>query len=136
MESLTARYFLKVALQRLTGAEEIMDKLRLTLEAHYIGGYAVECSLKALILSLTPSAEREGMIRQLTRGAINHDTEHLRGLLKGRGLDLPLELVKRMRRLDGTTDLRYGIGRRDTGETRAFLNTARAIFDWAEQQTP
>jgi hypothetical protein len=50
MQPVTARDFLKVSLQRLTGAEEIMDRLRLTLEAQYIGGYSVECSLKALIL--------------------------------------------------------------------------------------
>ena len=58
MQPTTPRDFLKVVLQRLTAAEEIMDKLRLTLEAQYIGGYSVECSFKALILEKTPEAER------------------------------------------------------------------------------
>ena len=49
MQPTTPRDFLKVALQRLSAAEAIMDKLRLTLEAQYIGGYSVECSFKALI---------------------------------------------------------------------------------------
>lgn len=41
-----------------------------------------------------------------------------------------------MRRFDWTTDLRYETGRRDTGETRAFLNTAKAIYDWIEGLLP
>lgn len=40
---------LKVAKQRLTTAETLLRE-KLTLDAQYIGGYAVECSLKALIL--------------------------------------------------------------------------------------
>jgi hypothetical protein len=41
-----------------------------------------------------------------------------------------------MRRFDWTTDLRYETGRRDTGETIAFLKTAKAIYDWVEAQLP
>ena len=48
----------------------------------------------------------------------------------------PLEITKRMRRFDWTTDLRYETGRRDTGETIAFLKTAKAIYDWVEGQVP
>ena len=47
MQPASSRDFLKVALQRLTAAEVILENLRLTLEAQYIGGYSVECSLKA-----------------------------------------------------------------------------------------
>jgi len=43
MQPTTPRDFLKVASQRLSAAEQIMDVLRLSLEAQYIGGYAVEC---------------------------------------------------------------------------------------------
>lgn len=56
MQPTTPQEFLKVALQRLTAAEAILENLRLTLEAQYIGGYAVECSLKALILEKTCEA--------------------------------------------------------------------------------
>jgi hypothetical protein len=38
-----------------------------------------------------------------------------------------------MRRFDGTTDLRYETGRRDTGETTGLLKTAKAIYDWVER---
>jgi hypothetical protein len=134
MQPLTPRDFVRVALQRLTGAEEIMDKLRLTLEAQYIGGYSVECSLKALVLQVTPEAERGGMLAKLTKGATVHKPEYLLPLLKAGGIVLTPELAKRMRRFDWETAMRYEIGRKDTGETYALLNTARAMYEWAEPQ--
>ena len=63
-----------------------------------------------------------------------HRPDVLLGELRDLGIALPLELARRMRRFDWTTDLRYETGRRDTGETRAFLKTTRAIFDWVEGQ--
>jgi hypothetical protein len=134
MQPETPRDFLRVALQRLTGAEEIMDKLRLTLEAQYIGGYSVECSLKALIMQTTPEAERPAMLHRLTHGATYHKPEHLLPILKTGGIVLTAQLAKRMRRFDWNTGMRYEIGRKDTGETNALLNTARAIYEWAEPQ--
>ncbi len=41
-----------------------------------------------------------------------------------------------MPRFDWTTELRYETGRRDTGETTAFLTTAKAIYDWVGRQPP
>jgi hypothetical protein len=58
----------------------------------------------------------------------------LLGRLRELGVALPLDLAKRMRRSDWTTDLRYETGRRDTGETVAFLRTAKAIYEWVEGQ--
>ena len=49
MQPITSRDFLKVARQRLTTAEALLG-LRINLDAQDIGGYTVECSLKALIL--------------------------------------------------------------------------------------
>ncbi len=134
MQPTTPRDFLKVALQRLTAAEEIMGVLRLTLEAQYIGGYSVECSLKALILEKTAEPDRLAMLLRLTRGATYHRVEVLFDRLRERGVVLTIELAKRMRRFDWTTDLRYETGRKDTGETNALLRTARAIYDWVEGQ--
>jgi hypothetical protein len=125
---------LKVSLQRLTAAEEIMEKLRLTLEAQYIGGYSVECSLKALILEKTAEPDRPDMLSRLTRGAPYHRPEVLLDRLRERGVILTIELARRMRRFDWTTDLRYETGRKDTGETNGLLRTARAIYRWVERQ--
>ena len=134
MQPTTPRDFLKVALQRLSAAEEIMETLRLTLEAQYIGGYSVECSLKALVLEKTPAADRPDVLDRMTRGATYHRAEVLLDRLRDRGVFLTVELAKRMRRFDWTTDLRYETGRKDTGETNGLLRTARAIYEWVEGQ--
>jgi len=135
MQPTTSRDFLKVALQRLTTAEALLD-LRINLDAQYIGGYTVECSLKALILERTPAADKEEILKKLSSGQKMHRADVLLGELRDRGVVLPLELAKRMRRFDWTTDLRYETGRRDTGETIGFLKTAKAIYEWVEGQIP
>jgi hypothetical protein len=106
------------------------------LEAQYIGGYSVECSFKALILEKTPAGERPAILDQLTHGATYHQAEPLLDRLRERGVVLTLELAKRMRRFDWTTDLRYEIGRKDTGETNGLLRTARDVYHWVEGQMP
>jgi len=110
--------------------------LRRTLEAQYIGGYAVECALKALILETTAEPDRLTALAELTHGAKHHRAEILLDRLRGRGVFLPAELAKRMRRFDWTTALRYEAGRKDTGETIGLLRTARAIYQWVEGQMP
>jgi hypothetical protein len=134
MQPTSPRDFLKVSLQRLTAAEQIMEVLRLTLEAQYIGGYSVECAFKALILEKTPEADRPALLERLTHRAIYHRPEPLLDRLRERGVSLSPDLARRMRRFDWTTDLRYETGRRDTGETKGLLRTARAIYRWVEGQ--
>ncbi|NMC20185.1 MAG: HEPN domain-containing protein [Thermogutta sp.] len=135
MPPTTPRDFLKVAAQRLTTAETLLRE-KLTLDAQYIGGYTVECSFKALVLHQTPDPDKPDKLKQLTAGAKMHRVEVLLGELKELGVALPLAIAKRMRRFDWTTALRYETGRRDTGETIAFLKTAKAIYDWVERQVP
>ena len=135
MAPTTSRDFQKAAAQRLTTAETLLRE-KLTLDAQYIGGYTVECSLKALILELTPDADKPDKLRRITSGASMHRPDVLLGELRMLGIALPLVLAKRMRRFDWTTDLRYETGRRDTGETAALLNTAKAIYDWVQDQLP
>jgi len=77
MQPTTPRDFLKIAQQRLSAAEDIAKKLLLTLEAQYIAGYSVECSLKALILEKTPPQDRSELLDKLTHGAKSHRPEVL-----------------------------------------------------------
>jgi len=135
MPPTTSRDFQKAAGQRLTTAEVLLRE-KLTLDAQYIGGYTVECSLKALILHRTSGIDQSATLGRITSGATMHRPDVLLGELRNLGLALPLEIAKRMRRFDWTTDLRYETGRRDTGETIAFLNTAKAIYNWAEGELP
>src|SRR4051794_26176009 len=134
MQPTTAREFLRAALQRLDVANEIMEILRRSLEAQYIGGYSVEGSLKALILERTADSDRPAILQRMTQGASHHRPEVLLERLRELRIALTPELARRMRRFDWTTGLRYETGRKDTGETIALLNTTRAIYAWAEPQ--
>jgi hypothetical protein len=135
MPPTASRDFQKAAAQRLTTADTLR-KATLTLDAQYVGGYTVECSLKALILHRTPDPNKPDKLRRITSGARMHRPDVLLGELRDLGISLPLEIARRMRRFDWTTDLRYETGRRDTGETIAFLKTAKLIYDWVEGQLP
>jgi HEPN domain-containing protein len=135
MPPTTSRDFQKAAAQRLTTAETLLREKH-NLDAQYLGGYTVECCLKALILELTPITDKAEKLKEITSGARMHRPEVLLGELRNLGVSLPLDLAKRMRRFDWITELRYETGRRDTGETTANLTTAKAIYDWVERQLP
>ena len=92
MQPTTARDFLRVARQRLDVAVEIMEILRRSLEAQYIAGYSVECSLKALILEGTAEADRPAMLERLTHGAVYHRPEVLLDRLRDLGIALTLKI--------------------------------------------
>jgi hypothetical protein len=97
MPPTTSRDFQKAAAQRLTTAE-ILLREKLTLDAQYLAGYTVECSLKALILHLTPDPDKPDKLRRITSGASMHRSDVLLGELRDLGIALPLEIAKRMRR--------------------------------------
>jgi HEPN domain-containing protein len=131
----SSREFQRAAGQRLTTAEFLFEN-RYNLDAMYLAGYTVECTLKALILEITPAADKAAMLKKISSGKMMHDLETLAGKLKDLGRPMPLDLVKRFRRSGWSTALRYESGRRDTGETRGLLKTAKAVYDWVEEQLP
>ena len=135
MPPATSRDFQKAAGQRLTAALFLRDH-RYTLDAQYLGGYTVECSLKSLILEKTPVVDRPSKLTAISSGARMHSPIVLLGELHDLGVTLPTALRKRMKKFRWTTDLRYDSGKLDFGETVAFLNTAQAIYDWVEVQLP
>jgi len=132
---ISSRDFQLAAGQRYTTAEFLL-KNGYNRDASYLAGYTVECSLKALILEVTPEPDRMATFLKISSGSQMHKPEVLGGFLKDLGHPIPLGLVKRLRRFGWTTDLRYGTGRTNTGETRAFLKTAKAVYDWVEGQLP
>ena len=70
-KSKEARLFYRAAEQRFTDAQFIFRKGDRTTAAVYLAGYAVECFLKALILSQLPGRDAE-MLKQF-RGGKAHD---------------------------------------------------------------
>ena len=92
MPPTTPRDFLKVAAQRLTTAETLLRE-KLTLDAQYLGGYTVECSLKALILHRTPDPDKPEKLKRLTSGAKMHRPDVLLGEVR----DLTGETLEEVR---------------------------------------
>lgn len=127
----SSRDFLRAAAQRLGTAELLLGN-GYNLDAMYLAGYTIECALKALILETTPETDRKKMLKEISSGKQMHSAEALLGRLRDRNRRIPLKLVKRLRPSDWSTNLRYETGRIDTGETRAFLKTAKAVYDWVE----
>ena len=84
MPPTTSRDFQKAAAQRLTTAETLLRE-KLTLDAQYMGGYTVECSLKALILESTPETEKPKKLKEITAGAKMHRPDVLLGELRELG---------------------------------------------------
>ena len=132
---ITSRDFQRAAMQRYTTAEFLLVN-RYNLDAMYLAGYTVECTLKALILEITPEVDRADTFDKISSGSQMHKPEVLNGFLKDLGCPIPLHLVKRFRQSGWSTALRYETGRRKTGEARGFLKTAKATFDWVEGQLP
>lgn len=106
------------------------------LDAMDLSGYAIECSLKALILEVTAESEQPKIHDAITRGSGMHKPEVLAGMLSDRGRPIPADLRRRFRRFGGTVSLRYKFGRGDTGEARGSLRTAKRIVDGVEGQLP
>jgi len=128
---ISSRDFQSAAEQRFTTAEFLLEK-GFTLDAPYLAGYAVECILKALIMYLTAEADRAATFQLLKSGAKMHYPEHLRAELRKRGRDIPPDLIKRFRRFEWSTNLRYESGRRRGGEVRGYLKTALGLIVWAK----
>jgi len=133
MQPKDSRDFVKVAEQRFTAAEALLN-LDFTLDAQYIGGYVVECSLKALILENTPAIDRSDKLKRITAGGTMHKPETLLQELRDIGIRLTPELAKRMRRFDWSVSLRYETGRRSRGETRGLLRTSVEVLTWVKEQ--
>lgn len=132
---LTSRDFQRAAQQRLTTAEFLLDH-DFPLDAFYLAGYAVECMIKSLILHLTSEIDRAETFERLRQGSRMHYPEHLKAELRALGCELPLDLTRRFRRFEWSTDLRYESGRWPMGEVRGYLKTARLTFDWARGAMP
>jgi HEPN domain-containing protein len=131
----SSREFQRAARQRLTTAEFLFEN-DYTLDATYLAGYTVECSLKALILRLTPAKKQPEMLKKISSGKLMHDPEILNGILKNLKNPIPLALIKGLRKAGWSTDLRYEFGRRDRERTQGFLKTAKEVYDWVQGQLP
>ncbi len=92
MPPTSSRDIQKAADQRFVAAETL-HRAKLTLDAQYLGGYTIECTLKALILELTPAAKKAEKLVRISSGKKMHKPEVLIDELKKLNVILQLALA-------------------------------------------
>ncbi len=103
-----------------------------TTAAVYLAGYAVECMLKALILSNEP-VTRNPQTLNTFRGASAHAFEWLKERLAERHVSLPATVAKELAKVNKwTTSLRYEPRTIKRAEADEFLAAARQITRWVD----
>ena len=128
--------FFKAGLQRLNAAEALYDLGGLELDALYLGGYAVECSMKSIILKQVPHSKRQQFLKHFS-GQRAHDIEFLKHLWKqNRCEPLPKSLAKSLPGFVScwSTDLRYEVGRGNAEDTANSLEFARNFVVWVQER--
>jgi hypothetical protein len=129
---LTAREFQRAAYQRLEVADFLIENV-FTKDGKYLAGYGIECALKALILHHTPQSDQLTVFVKISSSASMHYPETLGQMLRDRcKIRIPLDLVKKFRRFQWSTSLRYETGRTPIGEARGLWKTAKATLNWVE----
>ena len=126
--------FIKAAAQRLGAADTLLSDSQY-LDATYLAGYVVECSLKALLLSYIPVAERADFVRESFRGASAHDFEFLMHHLRQRGINISPEIRKLISQSDRiwSTDLRYESGHGRAKDAEFLRNAGETILSWVKR---
>lgn len=127
-----ARLFYRAAKQRLADAVFLLGAER-TTAATYLGGYCVECVLKALLLSRCPRGKKEDILNSFRRAG-GHDFDRLRYVLSTYDqAPFPRPVVEAfvIARV-WATDLRYEVGSRPGDDTEEFLAAVETIFGWAD----
>src|SRR5262249_6697073 len=136
------RFFERAAQQRLRAAWFLFqdEAKRFNLDAIYLGGYSVECSLKAMILKRTAKNDYQPPREALTEvGALAHDFEYLKGILKERTVGRSARdreilgmITRSIKRVSSwTTELRYQAHLVKSKEAEIFLQAAQNILDYS-----
>ena len=127
-----ARLFRRAAAARRTEAD-VLSAAGHGTGAVYLAGYAVECVMKALLLSATPRAERAAVAASF-KGAAGHDLDRLRERynLAG-GAWLPRDVADAYNGVTRWgTDLRYSPADTPPQKAAEFLRDVDAICRWAD----
>ena len=124
--SRNVRRYIRVAERRLEDAEFLHGGGRVRRRqtgAVYLAGYAVECGLKALLLSRSPAGAQPADL-------YSHSLLSLRDGCERAGVNLNAGDRRRIRRLaHWDTQLRYDLGDTDPSEAAAFLKDAAVLLD-------
>lgn len=126
--------FWRAASQRLQAANLLLQS-DFFIDAVYLGGYVVECALKALILERTPAARRREVCRELTSGSRSHNFDVLIASLRARGCSPPRKVSGFLNSLneEWSTDLRYTGALIPEREAEQFLERVKSVYEWVHR---
>ncbi len=125
--------FRLTAMQRLEDAEILRRNRRFT-GAMYMASYAVECILKALLLSRIPNRKQNEVTNRF-RGSIAHNFDWLRHELGKRKVGIPRELERDFIKVNTgwAVKLRYLAGPKRADEADSFLEAVTRLVRWADR---
>ena len=134
-QSKEARRYYRVALQRLEDGRLLFDRLQRFPAAIYLAGYAVECILKALILSNTPLPRQQEVVQGF-REPRGHNILNLFEHLRQRGAAAVPSAIANDLAYTSTwsVDLRYNPGEGDEAEAKAFLAAVKRLVDFFDRR--
>ena len=133
------RLFRRAAERRLDDARFLAKsgEVERMTGAVYLAGYAVECGLKALLLSRTPAARQAGLMNDSGgpfRGKRGHDVRALRIRCEAAGTPLPAAERDRLLELHRwDTDMRYNPADTDADEAAVFLDAAGTFLQFVKR---
>ena len=127
------RRFVRAAGQRLKEARFLLQH-EYNTAAVYLGGYAVECMLKALILASEPEAHHAKTMTSF-RGGRGHDFDWLRLQLDKRRVTISAPMLKFLADVDvWTTNLRYDPSSHGRRNALTFLAAAEEVTRWVRER--
>ena len=129
----TSQSFIRAATQRLDAARFLSPNY--SLDKVYLAGYAVECSIKSLILANTSPTEQAETLEEISHGAGAHNIDILRGILARKVPRIPAVVFSAMTEIsrEWSTNLRY-IGKSvPSEEAERFLADVNTILAWVER---
>jgi len=129
------RKFFRVATQRFAEAEFLLEGERY-LASIYIAGYAIECGLKALILTTEPRNRRAELAASF-RGSEWHNLNWLvEGYKKRGGPPPPREIRTDLTYVhdEWSVDLRYIAGEKPFREAKRFVAATVRILEWVKER--
>ena len=131
-QSIDARRYFRSADERYQDAEILLQGGR-TTGCVYIAGYAVECSLKALLLKSTRGVDQQKVFTSF-RGSFGHNLSGLlESYVKAKQGKVPKDVIVAITDIaDWTTDLRYDPKIIKDEEAKAFLGSAQNVMNWVK----
>ncbi len=129
-----ARRFYLAGHHRRLDAEYLLEGGRTTAWV-YLGGYCVECLLKALLLMQVPKSKRKDIAEEF-RGTGAHNFDRLRSLyLKVGGSAFPKDVIEAFLVVRAwSTDWRYEPALTPADDAERFLAAVETIRAWADSR--